>query len=54
MSTILLMHIIPSDKWMTGEYVRTNSVAVLFCSDWHTHVEGLCVNLRLCGDIYVG
>ena len=35
MSAVLLMHIIPSDKWLTTEYLRTNSVALLFWSHWH-------------------
>ena len=30
MSPVLLMHVIPCDKWLTTEYVRTNSVAMLF------------------------
>ena len=33
MSTHLLMHILPCDKWLTTEYLRTNSVAPLFRSD---------------------
>ena len=35
MSTVLLMHITPSDKWLTTEYLRTNSVALLSWCDWH-------------------
>ena len=33
MSTDLLMHIIPSNKRMTTEPLRTNSVALLFWSE---------------------
>ena len=44
MSTILLMHacmhIIPSDKWLTTEYLRIYSVALLFLSDWHSRAFG--------------
>ena len=42
MSTVLLMHIIPSDKGLTTEYLRTYSVALLF---WHT---GTAVHLAVC------
>ena len=40
MSTILMMSIIPSEKWLSTEYLRTNTVAVLFRSDWHTRALG--------------
>ena len=40
MSTILLMQIIPSHKWVTTEYLRTNSVALLFLSSWHNRALG--------------
>ena len=36
MSTTLMMNIIPSEKWLSTEYLRTNTVALLFWSDWHT------------------
>ena len=39
-STVLLMHIIPSDKWLTTEYLWTNSVALLFWSDSHSRALG--------------
>ena len=35
-----MMHIIPSEKWLTTEYVRTNSVTVLLLSDWHDRALG--------------
>ena len=40
MSTVLLLHIILSDKWLIMEYLRTNSVARLFWSDWHSRALG--------------
>ena len=30
MSTALMMNIIPSEKWLSTEYLRTNTVALLF------------------------
>ena len=36
----MLMHVIPSEKWLTTEYLRTNSVALLFRSDWHSRALG--------------
>ena len=38
-STVLLMLIIPSDKWLTTKYLRTT---ILFWSDWHNCALG-CV-----------
>ena len=40
MSTVLMMNIIPSEKWLSIEYLRTNTVALLFRSDWHTRALG--------------
>ena len=40
MSTVLMMNTIPSEKWLSTEYLRTNTVALLFCSDWHTRALG--------------
>ena len=40
MTIVLLMHMIPSDKRLTTEYLRTNSVALLFSSDWHCRALG--------------
>ena len=40
MSTVLMMNIILSEKWMSNEYLRTNTVALLFWSDWHTRALG--------------
>ena len=40
MSTVLMMNIIPSEKWLSTEYLRTNTVALLFWSDWHTRALG--------------
>ena len=40
MSTVLMMHIIPSEKWLSTEYLRTNTVALLFWCDWHTRAPG--------------
>ena len=34
------MNIIPSEKWLSTEYLRTNTVALLFWSDWHTRALG--------------
>ena len=31
-----MMNSIPSEKWMRTEYLRTNTVALLFWSEWHT------------------
>ena len=39
-STVLMMNIILSEKWLSTEYLRTNAVALLFWSDWHTRVLG--------------
>ena len=35
-----MMNIIPSEKWLSIEYLRTNIVALLFLSDRHTRVLG--------------
>ena len=35
-----MMNIIPSQKWLSTEYLRTNTVALLFWSDWHTRALG--------------
>ena len=40
MSTVLMMNIIPSEKWLSTEYVLTNTVALVFWSDWHTRALG--------------
>ena len=40
MSTVLMMNILPSEKWVSTEYLRTNTVALLFWSDWHTRALG--------------
>ena len=40
MSTVLMMNIIPSEKWLGTEYLRTNIVALLSWSDWHTRALG--------------
>ena len=40
MSTVLMMNIIPSKKWLSTEYLRTKAVALLFWSDSHTRVLG--------------
>ena len=40
MSTVLMMNTIPSEKWLSTEYLRTNTVALLFWSDWHTRALG--------------
>ena len=40
MSTVLMMNIIPSKKWLSTKYLRTNTVALLFWSDWHTRALG--------------
>ena len=40
MSTVLMMNIIPSEKWLGTEYLRTNTVAPLLWSDWHTRALG--------------
>ena len=40
MSTVLMMNIIPSEKWLSTEYLRTNTVAPLLWSDWHTRALG--------------
>ena len=40
MSTVLMMNIIPSEKWMSTEHLRTNTVALLLWSQWHTRALG--------------
>ena len=40
MSIVLMMNIIPSEKWLSTKYLRTNTVALLFWSDWHTRALG--------------
>ena len=40
MSTILMMNITPSEKLLSTEYLRTNTVALLFWSDSHTRALG--------------
>ena len=40
MSTVLMMNIIPSEKWLSTEYLRTNTVALLFWSNFHTQALG--------------
>ena len=35
-----MMNIIPSEKWLSTEYLCTNTVALLFWSDWHTPALG--------------
>ena len=35
-----MMNIIPSEKWPSTKYLRTNTVALLFWSDWHTGALG--------------
>ena len=35
-----MMNIIPSEKWLSTEYLRTNIVALLFWSDWRTRALG--------------
>ena len=40
MSTVLMMNIIPSEEWPSTEYLRTNTVALLFWSEWHTRALG--------------
>ena len=40
MSTVLMMNTIPSEKWLSPKYLRTNTVALLFWSDWHTRPLG--------------
>ena len=49
MITVLLMHIIPPDKWLTTEYLRTNSVALFFWCDWHSRALG-CLFLEEYGE----
>ena len=39
-SIVLMMNIIPSEKWLSTEYLRTNIVALLSWSDWHTRALG--------------
>ena len=40
MSTVLMMNSILSDKWLSTEYLRTNTVALLFWSDPYTRALG--------------
>ena len=40
MSTVLMMNVIPSEKWLNTEYLPTNTVALLFWSDWHSQALG--------------
>ena len=40
MSTVLMINIIPSEKWLCTEDLRTNTIALLFWSDWHTRALG--------------
>ena len=35
-----MMNIILCEKWLSTEYLRTNVVALLFWSDWHTRALG--------------
>ena len=35
-----MMNVIPSEKRVSAEYLRTNTVALLFWSDWHTRALG--------------
>ena len=39
-SAVLMMNIIPSEKWLSTEYLRANAVALLFWSHWHTWALG--------------
>ena len=40
MSTVLIMNIIPFEKWQSTEYRRTNTVALLLWSELHTRALG--------------
>ena len=40
MSTVRMMNIILYEKWLSTEYLRTNTVALLFWSDRHTRALG--------------
>ena len=40
MSIVLMMHVIPSEKWLSTEYLRTNTLALLLWSDWHARALG--------------
>ena len=40
MSTVLMMNIIPPEKWLSTEYLRTNTATLLLWSDWHTRALG--------------
>ena len=43
MITVLMMNIIPFEKWLGTENLRTDAVALLLWSDWHTWALGcLC------------
>ena len=35
-----MMNIIPSKKWLSTYYLRTNTVALLLWCDWHTRALG--------------
>ena len=35
-----MMNILPFEKWLSIEYLRTNSVGLLFWSAWHTQAHG--------------
>ena len=35
-----MMNIIPSEKWLSTKNLRTNAVALLFWSQWHTRALG--------------
>ena len=35
-----MMNVIRSEKWLSTEYLRTNTVALLFWSAWHTRALG--------------
>ena len=35
-----MMNIIPPEKWLSTEYLCTNTVALLFWSDWHNRALG--------------
>ena len=42
MSTILMMNIIPFEKWLSCEYLRTNTLALLLWSDWYMRAPVAC------------
>ena len=35
-----MMNVIPSEKWLSTEYLCTNTVALHFRSNWHTRALG--------------